>query len=172
MAPSTLSRCTSSAQLWDLLQDQLLQTDRKLLPRSSVAAECHRLVLLDTVSNRPTPRSQSGLVPPQYTNMFVVPPLPSGTRAQRSGVRVCLPRSSIRPPNRDDDVIVISVRFGHIVFPKPNRYHPDFGSVCSLALISVRFAVLFLLNTPTCSLSRRCPPAHVPSAPASESVSS
>ena len=60
--------------------------------------------------------------------MFVVPPLPSGTRAQRSGVRVCLPRSSIRPPNRDDDVIVISVRFGHIGFPKPNRYHPDFGS--------------------------------------------
>ena len=86
-------RCTSSAQLWD----QLLRTDRKLLPRSSVAAECHRLVLLDTVSNRPTPRSQSGLVPPQYASMVVVPPLPSGTRSQRFGVRVCLPRSSIRP---------------------------------------------------------------------------
>ena len=33
-----------------------------------------------------------------------------------------------RPPNRDEDVIVISVRFGHIGLPKPNRYHPDFGS--------------------------------------------
>ena len=36
---------------------------------------------------------------------------------------------SHRQPNRDEDVMLISVRFGHIGFPKPNRYHPDFGSL-------------------------------------------
>ena len=51
------------------------------------------LVSVDPGSSRPTQRSQSGLVPPQYANMFVHPPLPAVPRARRSRA----PSASLRP---------------------------------------------------------------------------